>query len=295
LLIDQSFETDAALQRLPLFNDNASPARAAPARKDHNMTEQQHDESKLERVIRKIKRCLALSKSSNENEAATAMRQAQALMREYRLTELDVRLSDVDEVQSEKSRANRRPTWDRQLSGIVARVFGCRPLSYRHWCDTSGRMVERALFVGVTPAPQIAMYAYETLLAKLTQARRDYVAQVRSGKSRSAYSPETAGDHFAIAWVSVVHGKIHELVPRGEEDPAIEQHANGRDLVAVESQDKALIEQYLSGKEIGKQRKARAVELDMAAQIAGMLAGQRVELNAGLASGGQDQFRLESA
>ncbi|MNP85698.1 hypothetical protein D3C76_1855530 [compost metagenome] len=63
----------------------------------------------------------------------------------------------------------------------------------------------------------------------------------------------------------------------------------------MESQDKALIEQYLSGKEIGKQRKARAVELDMAAQIAGMLAGQRVELNAGLASGGQDQFRLESA
>jgi hypothetical protein len=73
------------------------------------VTEQQHDESKLERVIRKIKRCLALSKSSNENEAATAMHQAQALMREYRLTELDVRLSDVDEVQSEKSRANRRP------------------------------------------------------------------------------------------------------------------------------------------------------------------------------------------
>lgn len=73
------------------------------------MTEQQHDESKLERVIRKIQRCLALSKSSNENEAATAMHQAQTLMREYRLTELDVRLSDVDEVQSEKSRANRRP------------------------------------------------------------------------------------------------------------------------------------------------------------------------------------------
>lgn len=153
------------------------------------MTEQQHDESKLERVIRKIKRCLALSKSSNENEAATAMRQAQALMREYRLTELDVRLSDVDEVQSEKSRANRRPTWDRHLSGIVARVFGCRPLSYKHWCESSGRMVERALFVGVMPAPQIAMYAYETLLTKLTQARRDYVASVRSGKRRSAYSP----------------------------------------------------------------------------------------------------------
>lgn len=259
------------------------------------MTEQKHDESRLERVIRKIKRCLALSKSSNEHEAATAMRQAQALMREYRLTELDVRLSDVDEVHSDKSRANRRPTWDRHLSGIVARVFGCRPLSYRHWCDASGRMVERALFVGVTPAPQIAIYAYEALLAKLTQARREYVTQVRTGKRRSAYSPETAGDHFAIAWVSVVHGKIHELVPRGEEDPAIEQRSNGRDLVQVESQDKALIEQYLAGREIGKQRKARPLELDMAAQIAGMLAGQKVKLNPGLATGGEAQLQLSGA
>ena len=65
------------------------------------MAHQQHDESKLERVIRKIKRCLALSKSSNENEAATAMRQAQALMREYRLTEMEVHLSDVGVVEWE--------------------------------------------------------------------------------------------------------------------------------------------------------------------------------------------------
>ena len=256
------------------------------------MTDQQHDESKLERVIRKIKRCLALSKSSNENEAATAMRQAQALMREYRLTEMDVRLSDVGEVESEKSRANRRPTWDRHLSGIVARVFGVRPLSYRHWCKSTGRMVERALFVGVTPAPQIAMYAYEALLTKLTLARREYASQVRAGKLRSAYSPDTAGDHFALAWVSAVHGKIHELVPRGEEDPALAQHSSGRDLVAVEEQDKALIDQYLSGQEIGKARKVRARELDLNAQIAGLLAGQRVELNPGLATGGQETLQL---
>ena len=259
------------------------------------MTEQQHDESKLERVIRKIKRCLALSISSNENEAATAMRQAQALMREYRLTELDVRLSDVDEVPSEKSRANRRPTWDRHLSSIVAQVFGVRPLSYRHWCETSGRRVDRALFVGVSPAPQIAIYAYEALLVKLTLARREYVALVRSGKRRSDYSPETAGDHFALAWVSAVQGKLHELLPSGEEDPALTHCSDGRDLVAVEAQDQALIEQYLAGQEIGKARKAPKVELDLTAQIAGLLAGHRVELNPGLATAGKDQFRLESA
>ncbi|MBP5119594.1 DUF2786 domain-containing protein [Pseudomonas protegens] len=256
------------------------------------MTEQQQDESKLERVIRKIKRCLALSQSSNENEAATAMRQAQSLMREYRLTEMDVRLSDVGEVESEMSRAKRRPTWDRHLSSIIGQAFGVRPLSRRSWCSATGRIVDRALFVGVNPGPQIAMYAYETLLAKLIQARREYVSRVRSGKQRSAYSPETAGDHFALAWVSAVHDKIHELVPRGEEDLASPQYSSGRDLVAVEAQDKALVEQYLAGKEIGKARKAREVELDLDAQIAGLLAGRRVQLNAGLASGGQDVLQL---
>lgn len=259
------------------------------------MTEQQHDESQIERVIRKIKRCLALSQSSNEHEAATAMRQAQSLMREYRLTEMDVRLSDVGEVESTKARLRRRPTWDRHLGAIVAEAFGVRPFSSRSWSETEGRFYERALFIGVTPAPQIAMYAYEALLTKLTQARREYVSQVRAGKRRSAYSPDTAGDHFALAWVSAVHGKIHELVPRGEEDKALGSHSNGRDLVTVETQDKALIEQYLTGMEIGKPRKSREFELDLHAQIAGLLAGQRVELNAGLAAGSANQLQLASA
>ncbi|MNJ73841.1 hypothetical protein D3C77_706890 [compost metagenome] len=62
--------------------------------------------------------------------------------------------------------------------------------------------------------------------------------------------------------------------------------------MAVEAQDKALIEQYLSGREISKARKTREVELDLDAQIAGLLAGQRVELNPGLATGGQEALQI---
>lgn len=199
------------------------------------MTEQQQDESKLERVIRKIKRCWALSKSSNENEAATAIRQAQALMREYRLTELDVRLSDVDEVQSENSRVNRWPAWDRHLSGIVARVFGCRPLTYKQWCESSGRIVERALFVGVMPAPQIAMYAYETLLTKLMQTRRDYVASVRSGttatssrRRRSAPRKTTWLRFASCANTSRKHQSTESRLRRWRSTAMSRQHRPGR-------------------------------------------------------------------
>lgn len=259
------------------------------------MTDNQHDESKLERIIRKIKRCLALSKSSNENEAAIAMRQAQALMREHRLSEADVQMSDVGEVESSHSRPTRRPLWDQHLSSMVAKVFGCKSLRYQHWCEVKQRRVERATFVGVTPTQHIALYAYESLLIKVTIARKEYAASVRSGRCRSAYSAETAGDHFAVAWVGEVYNKLQALVPRGKSDPLMDQSRSSRDLIAVEVRDQALVADYLAGKKVGKARKRAEVELDLDAQIAGMLAGRKAELHAGLATGAQGTLQIASA
>jgi hypothetical protein len=254
------------------------------------MSAQQIDEKKLERAIRKIKHCLALAQSANENEAATALRQAQALMREYRLTEMDVKLSDVGEVESQFSRAERLPTWERNLSGAVAHVFGCTSLYGRQYCKEKDRIIARVSFVGVTHAQHIAMYAFEALLTKLKFARKQYVAAVRAGVHRSAYSAETAGDHFALAWVGEVYGKLSGLVPKGEDETPIA--SDGRDIIAVEAQDKALITEYLANKGVGKARKARDVDIDLNAQIAGMLAGRRVDLHAGIARGGEDTLAL---
>lgn len=47
------------------------------------------------KAIEKIKKCLALGKSANEHEAAQALKQAQALMREYGISDADVALSDI--------------------------------------------------------------------------------------------------------------------------------------------------------------------------------------------------------
>lgn len=255
------------------------------------MSAQQIDEKKLERAIRKIKHCLAMAKSANENEAATALRQAQALMREYRLTEMDVKLSDVGEVESDLYRAKRRPAWDQQLSIAVADAFNCTTLRRRTWCSVKGQIIERATFVGVSPAQNIALYAYEALHAKLTQARKEYCSGVRSGVHRSQYSAETAGDHFALAWVWEVQSKLKALVPQGEDDP-LGSTTSGQDLVTIQEQDKALISEYLATQEIGKPRKGKALEMDLNAQIAGMLAGSKVELHAGIARGGEDILAL---
>jgi len=139
-------------------------------------------------------------------------------------------------------------------------------------------------------AQHIALYAFEALLTKLKFARKQYVASVRAGVHHSSYSAETAGDHFALAWVNEVHGKLSALVPKGEDD--IPGASDGRDIIAVEAQDKALITEYLANKGVGKTRKARDIDIDLNAQIAGMLVGRRVDLHAGIARGGEEALAL---
>ena len=54
-----------------------------------------------EKILDKIKKCLALASSANEHEAAAALRQAQKLMAQFGLTETDVTLADVGEVRQQ--------------------------------------------------------------------------------------------------------------------------------------------------------------------------------------------------
>ena len=257
------------------------------------MSAQQIDEKKLERAIRKIKHCLALTKSANENEASTALRQAQALMREYRLTEMDVKLSDVGEVESALFRAKRRPAWDQQLSIAVAEAFSCATLRRRKWSCAKGQVIECAIFAGVSPAQNIALYAYEALHTKLTHARKVYCSAVRSGVHRSQYSAETAGDHFALAWVWEVQSKLKALVPQSDDDP-LGHATTGQYLVVTQAQDKTLISEYLATLDIRESRTNKGVELDLNAQIAGILAGRKVDLHAGIARDGDKPLTISA-
>lgn len=63
----------------------------------------------------------------------------------------------------------------------------------------------------------------------------------------------------------------------------------------MEAQHQTLIAEYLADKNVGKARKAKDAELDLNAQIAGMLAGRKVELHAGLASGADDLLALSAS
>ena len=73
------------------------------------------------KAIEKIKKCLALAKSANENEAAIALRQAQALMREF---QIDPDLLDIAEASCDSKATKTPQAWEASLVLLIASRSG---------------------------------------------------------------------------------------------------------------------------------------------------------------------------
>ena len=82
-----------------------------------------------DRILRKIERCLALSQSSNEHEAGTALRHAQRLMDEYGISTIDVAASAIDQMKVSTSAGCNPPIWLERLATMINTAFGSMPVS----------------------------------------------------------------------------------------------------------------------------------------------------------------------
>ena len=256
------------------------------------------DPTELERVIRKIKHCLALSTSSNEHEAATAMRQAQALMAKYRLTETQVNLSDVGMSRSEKAKA-KREQWEALLSAVVGEVFDCTALTNVMWHEQKLCRVEVAVFIGVAPAPEIARYAYDTLHRQCVAARKAYVEKInRKEIPATGVTAQTRGNHFAVYWVKQVDQKLQALVPTGEDDPA-QAESNTRALIAIKSKNDELIQAYINNLTAGKGptegRTPRRMKISGLDALHGAEAGRKAQVSHGVGTTGEQAVAIGRA
>lgn len=168
-------------------------------------------------AIRKIKACLALSKSANPGEAAAALRQARKLADQLGIDEGEVRQADVQE-QGVALAALAVQAWEGELAGAVATAFGCELyLTQQHRdaerLDFTMRRV--CMFVGVAPAHELAGYAFEVLWRQCLRQRMAHVkAQPKACKPATK---RARGDAFALGWV---RGVVHLLdgMPAPEAD-----------------------------------------------------------------------------
>lgn len=172
------------------------------------------------RIMDKIIRCLALSKSSNEHEAATALRQAHALMEKYNISAKDIELSDIKFKASNTRSAMRPPVYQIALANMIAKLFGCQNYMGNGTGDRSHIRV--MCFVGLEIHSDIASYSYDTLFRQLKQARQAYIKtelkRVRLAKNKAARA-----DAFCLGWVVTVRRLVEKLVPLSTDMAPIER------------------------------------------------------------------------
>lgn len=218
-------------------------------------------------ALKKIKKCLALGRSANEHEAAAALRQAQALMREHGLREQDVTLADVAEVRV-KAYGTAANAWELRLVGVVADAFGCETFGMLggRYTDAGNFVRTRHwVFVGMHAAPTVAGYACEVLLRQCAKARLAHIA--RQPKNCKAITKTARGDAFAMGWV-VGAEQLVERFTQPEADQAL--------LLSY-------IEQRHGQLKEGKARDTtKARKMDWGHFSAGHRLGQRAQLQRGV-------------
>ena len=179
-------------------------------------------------AIRKIKRCLALSNSSEPAEAAAAMRQAQKLTEQLGIEQLDLQLSDVAEARARASSAKLQ-YWEAVLAGHVGDAFGCELLTSKRleWSQPGGlrwdsKYVTEFVFIGVAPAHELACYAFDVLKRQCRNARRAYVAsQPRNCKDKTK---RARGEAFAIGWVRQAVELLGPLATTARNKPLLDTY-----------------------------------------------------------------------
>jgi hypothetical protein len=160
-------------------------------------------------IIARITKLLALSRSANQHEAAAALAKAQALMSAYDITKDMMDAADISSVMTKAGATVYPAEWEARLARLIAHAFGCK-----HLFDNGDWE-----YLGIDPAPKLAVYTFACLIRQARRARSDYIKQKCkrlsiSGKTRRA-------DLFSGAWVQAVANQVHAFARPTRPDKAI--------------------------------------------------------------------------
>ncbi|NVF15975.1 DUF2786 domain-containing protein [Vreelandella maris] len=156
------------------------------------------------KALDKIKKCLRLAKSSNANEAAAALRQAQKLMAMHGVTTDDVAISDVGSHTAKTGAGKTPPAYVTMLANMVAGAFGAETV-YQQIYDGE-RWALNVEFYGLNGAAEVAGYAFEVLCRQLKRDRTAYLATLNKRLKRT--TKVRRGDLYAQAWINAVAKQV---------------------------------------------------------------------------------------
>jgi len=215
-----------------------------------------------ERILAKIKKCLAMASDNrgDPNTAAIALRQAQALMREHKVTLAHVKAADVKSASAATGSWTRPAGWELQLAAALCRAFGCK--FYMERGDSMLRTFAHVVFLGQEGHVESAGYAYEVIRRVAAEARAAFTRKLPAVYTRGEKMAE--GDTFVRGYISNLDKQIQELVLSQETQEAIQLRLDNalgpQPKTYAPAAKKGSFDAYNAGKEGSKLTLHRAAE-----------------------------------
>ncbi len=126
-------------------------------------------------MLERIKKLMALSQSSNPNEAAIALRRAQKLMEEHQISLDDISLSEIQE-QTEEILP---PLRDRVLFTYLAAIIG-RSFGLDYFFTKKGSSYKTVSFIGPKSRLETACYTFTILARHAVEVKKQYAKQAKA-------------------------------------------------------------------------------------------------------------------
>lgn len=217
-----------------------------------------------DRILEKIKKCLALGDSPEPEEAAAGIRQAQKLMEKYGVDSLDLSMSNVGETEfKSKVSISKLNDWELRMVHLVARAFGCRVM----WTSGFGRTTGHYTLIGLKSQIKIANYTCEVLQRKLMNARQTFLKNAPTYWDRKTKTTE--GDGFCQGWLNGIASKVQ----------AMSQSETTREM----------INRKVDEKSSGKEAKVKKRQVGLKGYFDGVEAGANESLYRPMESMGQNK------
>ncbi|MCP4651500.1 MAG: DUF2786 domain-containing protein [PVC group bacterium] len=234
-----------------------------------------------EDIISKIKKCMRLSESGNEHEAALAASRARELMDKYNLSVSS--FEEVDDSPGQKGEIDRQakiPPWKQALFSQLSKLYDTVPYFSRGYGEkkTGGKVVSQQIMmvIGYEKDIELVRYTY-TFLARTIEK---LVVKERNAE-KHRYGSWSRRDSYLFTR-SFCSGAVSRIIEKIKEqrDNTLQASVETRDLVICRKDNvKKWVDDNM---EFGKTRKITSSNLDSGFYNKGVEAGNNINLNPGV-------------
>jgi len=176
----------------------------------------------LNDAIKKIQKCLALASSSSENEAATAMRQAQKLMEAYNISEKDLSLAEYADVSIGLAQqpSKKVPLWAASLMQLIEDTFGVKAV-YTATPAVGGNSFYyklEAVYFGPKHRVELAKYTHAVLVRNMNKSWKERQFMYEGQRN--------ARTSFFIGWLAKAGEKVAKMALTEQEEVLVTESIN---------------------------------------------------------------------